>query len=295
MPCNYPLQAYSSASGPVFKRSESSGTRLDLPCGQCQGCRIDKSREWAIRLMHELQSHEDNGLPSSFVTLTYENDPISLQPKDFTLFLKRLRKSIAPQKLRYFMCGEYGDQLGRPHYHAILFGYYPDDCVLLRESEGVRLYDSDKLAALWGHGHVSVGSVTFQSAAYVARYSLKKVTGNRSIEHYRKLDPYVDYYHPVQPEFARMSNRPGIGAHWLSQFSSDVFPHDFCVHDGRKIRTPRYYTNRLQVEKPEQFKEIKKARIKRQKELSEHNTYERREARAKILESKLSLTTSRSI
>lgn len=244
--------------------------------------------------MHEYQSWADNGFDSSFATFTYEDDPIDLQPDHFTLFLKRLRKSISPQKLRYYMCGEYGDNLGRPHYHAILFGYYPDDCQLLSESEGQRLYHSDKLTSLWGHGHTSIGAVTFESCAYVARYTLKKRTGSQSIQHYRRLDPYVDYYHPVKPEYARMSNRPGIGKNWLLEYADDVFPGDYCVHDGRQIRTPRYYSDWYKTQSPEKWKPIQKARIESKKRQRPNNTYERREARAKILESKLSLTNSRS-
>ena len=108
---------------------DSSGKFVVLPCGQCYACRIAKSREWASRCVMESKLHKEN----CFITLTYNDEhlpsDLSLQKDDFTKFIKRLRKNTG-DKIRYYACGEYGDLYQRPHFHACLFGYRPDDLVL---------------------------------------------------------------------------------------------------------------------------------------------------------------------
>ena len=151
-----------------------------VPCGQCIGCRLERSRQWAIRCVHEASLHTDN----CFITLTYSPDCLpsdgSLNHDDFQKFFKRLRKHIAPKKIRYYMCGEYGEdlqqpsKLGRPHFHACLFGLDFDDKQLYIVRDDVKLYTSATLEKIWGKGFVTIGDVTFESAAYVARYIAKK-------------------------------------------------------------------------------------------------------------------------
>src|SRR3954449_8205389 len=119
MPCYCPQSAYRTSSGGVtFCRSGSlSGEKFSLPCGQCIGCRLERSRQWAMRCVHENKMHPR----SSFVTLTYDDKNIppagSLSKRDFQLFMKRLRKSQS-NPLRFFACGEYGETTHRPHYHV---------------------------------------------------------------------------------------------------------------------------------------------------------------------------------
>ena len=187
MACYSPLEGYRRIGGGwTPRKQDSAGTRLNVPCGQCIGCRLEYSRQWAIRCMHEAQLHESN----AFITLTYADEHLpqdrSLDKREFQLFIKRLRKSIQPQRLRYFHCGEYGAKLGRPHYHACLFGFdFPDKELQRYSKTGEKLYRSDLLDSAWQNkGWALIGEVTFQSAAYVARYITKKITGEAAHDHY---------------------------------------------------------------------------------------------------------------
>lgn len=233
MPCYHPWTAYQCADGSVVSVERLGKGRvvrtITLPCGQCVGCRLERSRQWAIRCMHEAQLHESN----CFVTLTYKGDvpEEGLRYRDFQLFMKRLRKSLGGRKVRFYMCGEYGDAKGRPHFHACLFGHDFDDKVLFSTRGGSKLYTSKVLDNLWTHGMCSVGNVTFESAAYVARYIMKKVTGTLA----------DDYYNGLTPEFCKMSLKPGIGAGWFEKFNSDIFPDGTVVVRGFKTKLPRYY------------------------------------------------------
>lgn len=205
---------------------------IEVPCGRCIGCRLDRSRNWAIRCVHEASLYYDN----CFLTLTYDDQHLpahgSLVKKDLQDFWKRLRFAIAPLKIRYFACGEYGSKFERPHYHACIFGWSPDDKQLYTVRAGSRLYISDLLSRLWPFGFHTVGDVTFDSAAYVARYVLKKVNG----------DAASDHYGDREPEYVVMSRKPGIAHDWIKKFSDDVYPHDFIViRDGIKCRPPKYY------------------------------------------------------
>lgn len=182
MPCFYPLHGYrakrinpkTKKRAIVFKVHDGF---VDMPvivaCGRCSGCRLERSRQWAIRCMHESSLHEFN----SFITLTYA--PKHLPPggtlvlKHWQQFMYRLRKKYG-KGIRFFHCGEYGEKLGRPHYHAILFGLDFADKTKWKMRRGYQTWRSKSLEKLWPFGHSEIGSVTFESAAYVARYILKK-------------------------------------------------------------------------------------------------------------------------
>jgi len=243
VPCYHPLNAFRCEDGSIVfhekARFKILGS-LSLPCGQCIGCRLERSRQWAMRCLHESSLHEFN----SFLTLTYDDanlpDNGSLDYRDFQLFFKRLRKSGV--NARFFMCGEYGEEGRRPHYHAIVFGYMPDDCVYHRKTgSGEKIYTSASLDALWRKGSVFVGNVTFESAAYVARYCLKKITGPDADDHYRIVDQETGECIQLTPEFAHMSLKPGIGRPWLDRFAMDCYPHDYIVVRGQKVRPPKFY------------------------------------------------------
>ena len=230
-----------------------------MACGQCLGCRLDKSRMWAMRCVHEASLHDEN----CFITLTYETEPAggSLVKEHFQKFMKRLRKKIWPKKVRYYQCGEYGDELGRPHYHAILFGLDFEDKELIGENDGQRLYTSEMLAKTWGHGFVTIGEVTFESCAYVARYVLKKVTGKNADDHYLRCDEYgVAYW--LEPEYTTMSRKPGIGKDWYEKYKDDVFPSDEVPVPGSGVfkSVPRYYEEILKSEDVDSYEEIKRIR-----------------------------------
>lgn len=280
MPCYSPLSAWrEKSSGAIHFRDTGRGDRIDLPCGRCIGCRLERSRQWAARIMLEAQAHEK----TSFVTLTYSPEnlpsPPSLDYSHFQLFMKRLRKRLGP--VRFFMCGEYGDTTRRPHYHVCLFGHdFSDDRRFHNVSpQGHNLYVSPTLADLWSFGHCLIGELTFESAAYVARYVLKKVTGQPAEAHYKHVDA-DGTVHPLEPEFCRMSLKPGIGALWFDKYGSDVYPHDYIVINGVKCKPPRYFDKLLKRSDRDAFVDIQDKR--------EYDAYQRRDdstdARLKVRE-----------
>lgn len=267
MPCFRPLHAWRSFSAVkgkkiLFGRDHMDGydghKSIDLPCGQCIGCRLERSRQWACRLMAEAQCHEK----SSFLTLTYKEMPFnsSLNNTDFTLFMKKLRRHFEPARLRFFQCGEYGERSARPHHHCILFGedFGADRSVFEVSQSGLPQYTSPLLDHLWGLGICTIGDVTFESAAYVARYALKKVSGVRKESHYAGR----------KPEFVTMSRRPGIGSLWFDRFSKDVYPGDLFVPgpDRPASLPPKYFDKLLERADPDLFQRVKAARLKADQE-----------------------------
>lgn len=271
MACHSPLRAFQTKVGaPVsFSPPALIARVLDLPCGKCSGCRLDRSRQDAIRCVHEGELHE----AKAFITLTYDDEHL---PAGLTLvkdhwvdFMKRLRERVrrseAPALLRFFMCGEYGELSGRPHYHAIIFGFdFPDKVLWKKSSSGEALYRSALLESVWSMGHSSVGSVTFESAAYVARYVMKKelgrVTPMREI-----LDLTTGEIVTREHEFSLRSLKPGLGRAWLEKFGSDVYPRGAVVIDGVEVKPPRYYDKWFSELDPVEFERL---RLRRQERAS---------------------------
>lgn len=261
MPCYSPLKGFKPLSNLdggrlVFntKKALNPDNPTIVPCGVCIGCRIDRSRDWAARCSHEAQMHKEN----CFITLTFSDENLpedySVHVRTLQLFLKKLRKSL-PQKIRFFACGEYGDTTLRPHYHALLFGHDWDDKKLWRTTQsGQALYTSEKLTALWGYGHCTSGTVTYQSAAYCARYAMKKITGEKSADHYTRIHPVTKKVVTVQPEFCTQSRRPGVGNAWFERYKSDAFPSDFIIVDGKPHPVPKFYAKKLAEEELEAIK-----------------------------------------
>lgn len=202
-----------------------------------------------------------------FVTLTYSPEMLplggTLVVRDFQLFMKRLRKARR-EPVRFFHCGEYGDQFSRPHYHACLFGCdFPDKVFSHTTGAGEKLYTSAELDRLWQKGLTSCGSVTFESAAYVARYVTKKVTGAGAAAWYERVNRETGEIFSVLPEYTTMSLKPGIGATWFEKFRRDVFPSDEVVMGGRVQRPPRYYDKLLGVGDTPELERIKRDRVLR--------------------------------
>lgn len=230
-------------------RQSLSRVSFQLPCGRCIGCRMEKARQWGMRCMHEKKLWRDN----VFVTLTYADEFLppggSLSLRDCQLFMKRLRKwrnSSTANPVRFFLAGEYGDENKRPHYHALLFNVgFADASYLGRNARGEPLFTSAALSRLWSMdgspmGHCSFGEVTFDSAVYCAKYSLKKVNGDRAAAHYEVVD-CDGVVHQRRPEFAVMSRRPGIGTGYYERFGAELRDHDSVIVNGREVRPPRFY------------------------------------------------------
>lgn len=255
MPCYSPLKATRCQDGSIDFAHKAIGEPLKLPCGQCVGCRLERSRQWAVRCMHEAKLYERN----AFITLTYNEDNLpsdrGLHYDHFQKFMKRLRfshKGHQPlddgtKPIRFYMCGEYGDKLSRPHFHACLFNFDFIDKYLWETSpSGSKLYRSPILEELWPYGYSSIGEVTFQSAAYVARYIMKKINGKDAADHYEYIDPVTGEIYNRRSEFTKMSLKPGIGKGWFDLYHDDVYPHDYVVVNGKQTRPPKYYDKKYQ-------------------------------------------------
>lgn len=292
MPCFFPLSAYQMPSGQiVFSDTVHDARPLKLPCGQCLGCRLERSRQWAMRCVHEASLHDDN----CFITLTYndENMPFdaSLRHRDYQLFMKRLRQRLEGRRISFYQCGEYGDRNNRPHYHAILFGYnFPDWMYLFDSPSKQPIYTSPSLEEIWGMGFVTIGTVTFESAGYIARYCTKKINGKLAevIDEKTGLKPYERFHSQtgeivqVRPEYSTMSRRPAIGRDWIASFTPDVYPKDFTTIRGLRFRPPRYYDKYIQAIDPFLYDDIKQGRALKIKEFADDNTEQRLSAKLEV-------------
>lgn len=235
---------------------------LQIPCGKCQECKLRYAKTWSDRCMLESKFHDS----SYFITLTYSDEHLpyvekdglkspTLKKSDFQNFMKRLRDRL-DYPVRFYMCGEYGTNTRRPHYHAIIFGLKLDDLVFYKKSPaGDILYMSPFLEDIWSLGYVVVGDVTPNSCGYVARYVSKKV-GTDLNEVYAKTG--------ITREYTTMSLKPGIGK---KAYSPDMFRKGYLSlsteKGGVKIFPPRYFEKFYQKDCPDEFLEYKKVRTSR--------------------------------
>lgn len=315
MPCYKPLKGYRARtpepSGKyrvVFNiKYGYADLPVTVPCGQCIGCKLERSKKWAARCVHEASTNQSN----SFITLTFSDRYINpehtlekAKVSEFTKFVKRFRERIRPTKVSYFHCAEYGyqyekddhkklypikdslgrDLVGRPHHHALIFGYdFPDKVYYKDTPAGMPIYRSEILEGLWPFGYSSVGAITFESAAYVARYCVKKLNGERAeakcaqgLRHYERLLENGEIV-TLEPEYTTMSN--GIGKKWMKLYEQEIIDHDSVVISGKEIQTPRYYLDQLPED---EFEKIKCKRIKAQKLRAHDNTSDRLESKEKV-------------
>lgn len=284
MPCYHPLMGYRSKSvnpdtkkrNIVFNRNQGLvDQKVQVPCGQCIGCRLERSRQWAIRCLKEAKMYEAN----CFITLTYDDEHLpengSLVLEDFQKFMKRLRKKFG-EGIRFFHCGEYGDRYGRPHYHACIFNLDFKDKKLLRVERDQKYYISESLSELWDKGHHIIGDVTFDSAAYVARYITKKQNGVNATKAYCEVNKETGEIIQIKkPEYTTMSRRPGIGTKWFKKYMYDVYPDDFMIINGKKIKPPKFYDGKFEIENNKMYNLIKGKRKKLQELKKEDNTLKR--------------------
>lgn len=285
MPCYKPLDAWQKLGGGVtFSPRGSNGNQIKLPCGRCIGCRLDHGQMWATRMLHELLYHDR----ACFITLTYSDENLppsqSLSKRELQQFFKRLRKHLQVRKIRYYACGEYGEQTLRPHYHAVIFGWEPDDLKTYGPSRG----GSKLLEKIWGLGLVSVGPVNYQTCAYTARYVTKKVSGPQAAPYYERMHRDTGEIVQVLPEFALMSRRPGIGSRYFDDYGHQLNHDDFIVVNGNKAKVPRYY-DKLLERKNLELLELKKQQRKARAKLHKHdNTPARLATRHECAKAKLS-------
>jgi len=292
MPCYYPLDGWRSKSPNergrypiVFTRAEAQqDAEVKIACGQCTGCKLEKSRQWAMRCVHEASLHPEN----SFITLTYNDENLpsnqSLDKREWQTFAKRLRKRLQPKKIRYFMCGEYGtDQsptsrtIGRPHYHAIIFNHDFPDKKQIKED----LFESTWLNNIWGKGYTTVGAVTFESAAYVARYCLKKITGDEAEQHYQLQDFHTGEITNIKPEYTSQSRNPGIGRKWFEKYRHDL-DKGFITMRGIKMPAPKYYHDQYAEHYEADYEPIKEKKRQSIDVFDEENTNNRLRVKERI-------------
>lgn len=302
MPCYKPIAAWRPLHADINgKRALRFGAEHKFPnhepvevaCGKCIGCRLENSRQWALRCKDELQFHDD----AMFITLTYDDrhipDNWSVDVKILQKFLKRLRKSIEPKKIRYFASGEYGkpdeiqqlvgNKLGRPHYHMIIFGHRFPDMILWKKSKnGHDLMMSEQLNQLWPNGNANIGQVNFETCAYVARYVTKKVNGDLAEDHYVHIDPITGESYILNPEFCTQSRRPGIGRGWYDTYKQDLLNDGNVFHNGIKMYMPKYYENIMSEENPQELETIKVHREQFAETQLMHNTEERLAVREEV-------------
>lgn len=232
MQCTSPIR--------ITKYSASSSGFL-VPCGKCLGCRISRRKEWSLRMLHELSSHDKN----VFITLTYDEKNIpenaSLKKHHLQLFFKRLRRDLDHQdrKIKYFACGEYGDQTFRPHYHAIIFGLGLEYDDKLQVIENWRFCDWQNPLIL----KKSFGVAEPDSIRYVAQYIDKKYTGDLAETEYTLKNR--------EPVFKLSSN--GIGRKYAEENAQQIEQQGLITLNGVKHRIPRYYLHRIGID-PKEYK-----------------------------------------
>lgn len=199
------------------------------------------------------------------------------------------KRDIWHRPIRFYHCGEYGEKFRRPHYHACLFNFDFDDKKLWKRENDCDYFVSKQLENLWINengdtmGHCLIGDVTFESAAYVARYIMKKINGDAAEEHYVNRETGE----VLTPEYTTMSRRPGIGTGWFKKFKDDVYPGDFVVMRGKQMRPPKFYDRQFELTNPSDFRRIKSNRIVNAKEFADDNTPERLKVREKVAEARL--------
>lgn len=274
MACFHPIPGYQSINGGQVKfgAEPKDHKSVIVPCGQCIGCRLERSRQWAMRCVHEASMHNDN----CFITLTYDAENLppdtGLRKRHWQDFIRELKRQYG-KYIRYYHCGEYGDRNNRPHYHAILFGHNFEDWVYLFDSpSGEPIYTSPTLERIWKKGFVTVGSVTFQSAGYVARYCMKKINGRKKeeidlktgLKHYERINSFTGEIVEVLPEYSTMSrggrHSRGIGFQWFNKYKSDIYPKDFTTIRGVRCAPPRVYDKYLESIDPMMYDDIKAGR-----------------------------------
>lgn len=277
---------------------------VEVPCGQCIGCRLERSRQWAMRCMHEASLYDSN----VFLTLTYDDyhlpSDLSLKVDDFQRFMKRLRKARDGQRIRFFHCGEYGAIHRRPHYHALIFNCdFPDKETADMVGSAHPLYISSELMTLWPLGNSWIGSVTFDSAAYVARYCVDKVTGEKAEEvnpvtglrHYELYDSTTGEIYELKPEYVTMSRRPGIGKDWFKKFGSDCYPKDEIHVNGQAMRPPKFYDTQFELQDARALELIKRKRIQAAGKFKQDQTRERLDVREAVASAKLRTFSQRKV
>lgn len=240
----------------------------EIPCGKCIGCRSDQAREWSNRLIMEMSYHDS----AYFVTITYDeehmkrvtyvdemtgeikNDRGTLDKRDFQLFIKRLRKARPEDRIRFYLCGEYGPTTDRPHGHCILFGLHLKEWQLIpcgKSETGQQYYTCSELERIWGNGFVSIEPANEFTCKYVCQYVTKKI-GQKPDEQYQAKGQV--------PPFALQSRRPGLGRQYYDEYGEELLQTDAkfmsTTNGSVRLTPPRYFRKLYREEQPEKAEKI---------------------------------------
>lgn len=306
MPCYHPIRGWLGRDGKFTTNSKKTWIdkreEVQIACGQCLGCKLEYSRQWAIRCQHEMRFHYEN----SFITLTYDDEHLpkkGVNKKDCQDFIKRLRYHVENDKdyqerlinyrardsnplveagIRYFLSSEYGDKTLRPHYHAIIFGYTPNDLVLYNQGgSGCKVYLSQSLSEIWGKGNVLVGeSCNFETAAYIARYVVK------NFEQKELMNGI--FFKVFSKNFVLSSRRPALGYRYFEKNLEQLKRLDkVLIREGLRVNPARYYDRKMKELDSVAFDKIKDKRKSLIKEESESIFYHRMENKEQITEQKI--------
>lgn len=218
---------------PIEIKNKHDGGSMVVPCGRCVVCKDQRKKQWFIRIMAEVAYCDF----TKFFTLTYSNEFLPnpeaprLKHEDFQRFFKRLRKELKGIRLKYYMCGEYGEELGRPHYHCILMIY--GDLGEININKVIR----DK----WPEGHVDIGSVTPRSVMYCLNYMDKLYL-------LEAKNP-----HEVKP-YQKMSL--GLGDTYFNANKDNLGSKGYITYEGVRYDIPRYAKDKYVEEIKEKIRLI---------------------------------------
>jgi hypothetical protein len=302
MPCYSPMIGWRKKDGSVYiygdLRNENWKTapesllskgvnpytdeRIIIPCGKCTGCRLEYSKQWADRCYLEAKMWKAN----YWLTLTYDEEHIqhllvpavdkktgevikvaSLYKKDLQDFMKRIRerwKRIHNNpNVRFYACGEYGEQNHRPHFHVILFNFVIPDLELIANKNGFAVFQSEEVSKVWGMGNVTINRNSWLTAAYTARYMMKKRKGKWAKQEYAEAG--------INPEFCLCSRKPGIGYGYYEAHKDEIYSKDGIAYAKAKggaqtRKPPKYFDKLFKLENPKKFEEIQELR----KNVAEH-------------------------
>lgn len=250
---------------------------LHVPCGKCPSCQENYKKDLLIRAVCEYEYCDK----AMFITLTVDEEHMeevfperSLRHEPFQRFIKRFRKLISPHKIRYLMCGEYGELGNRPHYHCIIFDFSFDDMYLFKTGKNP-LFRSPTLEGLWTYGFSSIGNFSGAGAAYLAKYVVKsrlesdieRITANGIL----LKKPYIQY--PRSKKFG------GLGYRYFLEHKKEMFELGYCLlQNGTKVAIPRYFKKKLRESEDVEDKKLYDYYLKNVIKMNEMDDWRRDEA-----------------
>lgn len=266
--------------------------KIDIvPCGYCESCRIQRSKENATKCVLESKEYPDGY--NWFITYTYNDEHLpmidemvnektgeiyeddgtwngTLVKEHRTKYWKDTRNywdyHFHHNGIRFFECGEYGGTTGRSHYHAIGFNFpiNKEDLVFYKFNRNKQpIWTCDKVAKLWQdekglqRGFVTIAKVNWQTCAYVARYCTKKMYGEYAEDYYKSKGQI--------PEFINMSRKPGIGRAYYDENWEKIYKDDEIILEMKQglaqaVPPCKYYDRLFDVEHHEELEQIKAKR-----------------------------------